>query len=66
MSGALLGQRMDKFLKKSVARERDRPGEGQAPGFKFYEDEGHGVTKVQNRVDAYRRSVAFLGKYLLG
>ncbi len=58
---------MDKFLKKSVAREsrqtRRRTG---SRIFKFYEDEGDGVTKVQNRVDAYRSSVALLEKYLLG
>ena len=29
-----------------------------------YEDEGHGVAKLKNRLDAYPKMVAFLDKYL--
>jgi dipeptidyl aminopeptidase/acylaminoacyl peptidase len=29
-----------------------------------YEDEGHGLTKLKNRLDAYPKMVAFLDKYL--
>ena len=39
---------------------------GKQVEFKFYEDEGHGFRKIQNRIDAYRRSLSFLEKYLFG
>lgn len=39
---------------------------GKQVEFKFYEDEGHGFRKIRNRVDAYRRSIEFLEKYLFG
>lgn len=29
-----------------------------------YEDEGHGLAKLKNRLDAYPKMVAFLDKYL--
>jgi len=31
-----------------------------------YEDEGHGLAKLKNRLDAYPKMVAFLDKYLKG
>ncbi len=37
---------------------------GKQADFKFYEDEGHGFRKTSNKIDAYKRSVAFLEKYL--
>jgi dipeptidyl aminopeptidase/acylaminoacyl peptidase len=29
-----------------------------------YEDEGHGLAKLKNRLDAYPKMIAFLDKYL--
>jgi dipeptidyl aminopeptidase/acylaminoacyl peptidase len=30
----------------------------------IYEDEGHGLARLKNRLDAYGRAVAFLGEVL--
>jgi dipeptidyl aminopeptidase/acylaminoacyl peptidase len=31
-----------------------------------YEDEGHGITRLPNRLDCYPRVAAFLQRHLLG
>lgn len=38
---------------------------GKPVEFKAYMDEGHGFRKMENRVDAYKRTIAFLEEYLL-
>ena len=30
----------------------------------IFDDEGHGITKLENRIEAYREIVAFLDEYL--
>jgi dipeptidyl aminopeptidase/acylaminoacyl peptidase len=30
----------------------------------LYPDEGHGITKLKNRIDAYPKIVAFLDRYV--
>jgi len=32
----------------------------------LYEDEGHGLAKLKNRLDAYPRIAAFLDEHLVG
>ncbi len=39
---------------------------GKHVDFKFYQDEGHGFRKIENKIDAYKRSVSFLEKHLSG
>ena len=41
-----------------------RYGMDAALGHVRYEDEGHGLAKLKNRMDAYPKMVAFLDKYL--
>jgi dipeptidyl aminopeptidase/acylaminoacyl peptidase len=43
----------------AALKKRDVPVE-----YLRYEDEGHGVAKLKNRLDAYPKMVAFLDKYL--
>jgi dipeptidyl aminopeptidase/acylaminoacyl peptidase len=37
---------------------------GGAVEYLLYEDEGHGLVKLKNRLDAYPKIVAFLDEYL--
>lgn len=39
-------------------------GNGGAVEYLLYEDEGHGLAKLENRLDAYPKIAAFLGLYL--
>jgi dipeptidyl aminopeptidase/acylaminoacyl peptidase len=41
-------------------------GNGGAVEYLLYDDEGHGLAKLKNRLDAYPRIAAFLDLYLAG
>lgn len=41
-------------------------GNGGTVEYLLYEDEGHGLAKLKNRLDAYPRIVAFLDQHLYG
>jgi dipeptidyl aminopeptidase/acylaminoacyl peptidase len=32
--------------------------------YKFYEDEGHSFSRLENSIDSFKRTVAFLDKYM--
>jgi YD repeat-containing protein len=50
-------------LEESMQAKDELQKLGKEVDFKFYEDEGHGFRKMQNRIDAYKRAVTFLLKH---
>ena len=53
------GTRLTKQQIVAALKKRNIPVE-----YLRYEDEGHGLAKLKNRLDAYPKMVAFLDKYL--
>jgi dipeptidyl aminopeptidase/acylaminoacyl peptidase len=46
---------------------RDKLAElGRPVELHVYEDEGHSLRQLDNRVDAYRKRAAFIDRYLTG